>query len=232
MMRPYDCARSAAPSADQSRAQFFSTYLQRGSSQAATALPRPCCTTQQQTTGCLQASTRCAPHNQLHTSLLLLGTAGPSSFITPPSRLAPGFVMILRRHCCPHLVLVLISRSVGGRQVGRRPAALLFKHGQHRSEEQVVAVDALPRLCYLEGWLGSTSMASGVQVSSKQSSRRGMETAPPAHLPWQLWHQRAVPLAQLVQVMLPACHLEAGTAAVVPQRMSHPAGGQHSKAVL
>ncbi len=110
VMRPYDCARSAAPSADQSRAQFFSTYLQQGGKvhshrrDSAAAVQQLC-------NGCPAAALTWAPG------------------WTP---LAPDFVVVLWGHSCPHLVLILVGCCIGGRQVGRRPAAVLLKHGQHR----------------------------------------------------------------------------------------------------
>lgn len=68
---------------------------------------------------------------------------------------SPHFVVVGGRHPrgAPRPRLVLIRRRIRGRQVGRAVAALLFKHVEQRGDEEMVAVDALPRLCYLPGWL-------------------------------------------------------------------------------
>lgn len=82
-------------------------------------------------------------------------TAAACTSPHPHAPSPPDFVVVGRRHRGAYPVLVLVCRRVGGRQVRRRPGVVpllpLLEHAQQAGQEQVVAVDALPRLRDL-GW--------------------------------------------------------------------------------
>lgn len=153
----------------------------------------------------------------------------PTHHSPPPlqSPSSPGLFVVARRHGRSHAVLPLVGRSVGGRQVGGRVPALLLKHGQQRRQEEMVAVDALPG----GGDLGEGDKG-GVKCGHRRTTRcqAGPGALRTAHLFGQQRHQRAVPLAQQAQVVLPARHFQAGVRSVVAQRVGDAAGRREAAA--